>query len=202
MIVSQQCAATARSAAHSPGVHDVGIVWTNRDVAALRRAHGVGILGNDSALVGTVRDTNSRVVLLGAVDTVRELRVRGDMVELRRRLIKNGGPCVAAVIGDASTAVVGPNHTTRVRLVDPKVMVVGVRRRHHVECAPAVVGTPCLDRQRPHRVGICGVREDVLMIEGPLPDDGAVVHTLPGIAIIIGPEQHTVFSLDDGPYST
>ena len=64
------------------------------------------------------------------VGEVGELVVRGDMVELRRQLVVNGRPGVAAVEGDAGTTVVALDHALRVAGVDPQVVVVTVRGGH------------------------------------------------------------------------
>ncbi len=64
-------------------------------------------------------NTNGGIVLLGAVDSVGELIVGSDMVELGGQLVVQRGPAFSLIERNAGTAVVALNHAPRVAGVNP-----------------------------------------------------------------------------------
>ena len=186
-------------AADCAGVDDVGVVGAHGYVPALGGAHGIAVGEWDCALWRAARRADRAVVLLGGVDAVGMPGVDGGVVELGGRLVVYGRPRLAAVEGDARAAVVPLDHALGVARVDPQVVVVAVWGRHHGKRATCVVRPEGLDREGPHGVGPRGVGEDVVVVEGALPDGGAVVDALPGVAAVVREQEHAVLCLDDGP---
>ena len=91
---------------------------------------------------GAAGDAHGRVVLLRAVDVVREVVVERDAVELRGRLVH--AACVQVrppSLRDVRAAVVALDHALRIVGRDPQVVVVAVRRRDAVKVRP-----PSIDR--------------------------------------------------------
>ena len=83
-------------AAVAAGEDDVGVLRLRRDPAALAAADGVPVRDADPRRPGcATRDRDGRVVLLRAVDAVREPVVGGDAIELRRRLVHDRRPASA-----------------------------------------------------------------------------------------------------------
>ncbi len=69
------------------GVDDLRIARVGRDPAALAAAHVVPVLLGDAAAGGAAGDAHGGVVLLRAVDVVREIVVERHAVELRGGLV-------------------------------------------------------------------------------------------------------------------
>src|SRR6266403_9400 len=78
------------------------------------------------------------VVLLCGINAIGILVVGVDAIELRRRLVVNRRPGLAAVAAHAGAAVVAFDHTVRIGGIDPEVVVVAVRRLDFREARAAV----------------------------------------------------------------
>src|SRR5262249_50240168 len=82
------------------GVDEVGVVWAHGDVAALATANLVPVRTSDGVMQRAARHGNGCVVLLRAVNPIRELVVGDDVIELACRLVVNRAPSLAAVERD------------------------------------------------------------------------------------------------------
>ena len=198
VIVAQQ-PPVALAAADRPAEDDVGIVRPHRDVATLAAARLVPLSLGDGAAYREAGDAEGRVVLLRAVDAVGHLRIGGDVVELGRGLVVEGGPRGTAVEGDAGAAVVALDHAPRVARVDPQVMVIAVRRGHRRKGAAAVGRLPALQVEHPDGVGILRVGVEVHVIPGAPPQLAVFAEPLPRLAAVIRAEQRAVLGLDQRP---
>src|ERR1019366_10085818 len=83
-----------------PAVDDVGVERVRRDVPVLLRADGVPVAEADRTAVAPARNRDRAALLLAAVDPIRKVVVRGDVVELRRRLVVPAAPRRARIHGD------------------------------------------------------------------------------------------------------
>ena len=179
------------------GVDDVGIVGTHRDMSGLstadREVVGSGHAGDRRA----ARDAHRGVVLLAAVDPVRRAHVRGHVVELRGRLVVHAAPALATVERHHAATVVALDHAVRVIRIDPEIVVVAVRDRHLHERLAAVVRSPRVDVQHPRRLGILGIRVDVVVVPGALAQVAVLAAALPVVAAVVGAEHRAVLRLDD-----
>src|SRR5436305_303707 len=88
-------------AAIRAGVDDLRIMRIGRDVSAFTSAHRIPIRTIDSTPLRR-RSAYRAVVLLSAINEIREAIVGNHMVELRRRLVPLRSPACAAKIGRAS----------------------------------------------------------------------------------------------------
>src|SRR5437870_9140364 len=79
------------------GIDDVPVPRIRNDEAALAAARLEPILRRDDAGIRAAGDANIRIVLLRAVDVIRERVVDRDVIELRGRLIVLGRPGLAAI---------------------------------------------------------------------------------------------------------
>ena len=150
---------------------------------------------------GAAGDAHGGVVLLRAVDVVREILVERHAVELRGGLIVHGAPGAPAVARDGGAAVVALDHAVRIVGRDPQVVIVAVRRAKVAERAAAVDRTVNAHIERVDRVGILRVGEDVRVIPGALPQDVLIVHLGPVAPAIVGAEQAAVGGLHQRPHA-
>ena len=75
--------------------------------------------------------------------------------------------------------------------------MVTVRDRQLLEGLPAVVRAPCAHVQDPDRLGIGGVRVDVVVIPGALPEIAVFARAIPGLTEVVRAKDGAVFGLDD-----
>ena len=200
VVVAEHHAAAAGGAADGSGVDDVRIVGAHLDVAALRVADRVAVAHADDALVRAAGHADGGVVLLRAVDPVRNAGVGGDVVELRGRLVVDRRPGVAAVERDAGAAVVALDHAARIGGVDPQIVIVAVRGRHAGEGLAAVGRLPRLQVEHPDGVGVLRIGEHVVVVPGALTQVALRARHLPGGAAVLGTEQGALLRLHDRPH--
>src|SRR5438876_10637051 len=79
------------------GIDDVPIAWIGHDEAAFSATGYEPIFASDHAGIAAAGDTDVRVVLLRAVNVVRERVVYSDVVKLRGGLVVLRRPILAAV---------------------------------------------------------------------------------------------------------
>ena len=179
------------------GVDDVGVVRPHRDVSGLAAADREVIRGGHAGDRRAARDAHRSVVLLAAVYPVRRAHVRGDVVELGRRLVVHAAPALTAVERHHASAVVALDHAVRVVGIDPEVVVVAVRDRHLHERLAAVIRSPRIDIEDPRGLGILRIRVDVVVIPGALTQVAVFGAALPVVATVVGAERRAVLGLDD-----
>src|SRR2546421_908931 len=78
-------------------INDVPVAWVRHDEATFAAARDEPILLPNSAPAGAARDANVGIVLLRAVNVVRERIVHRHVVKLRSRLVVLSSPTLAAV---------------------------------------------------------------------------------------------------------
>src|SRR6266481_2684147 len=89
---------------------------------------GVGaVTEGDGAPDGGAGRRDRRVVLLRGIDAVGILVVDVDAIKLRRRLVVDRRPRLAAVEAYAGAAIVAFDHPVWVTRIDPEIMIVAVR---------------------------------------------------------------------------
>ncbi|GBD16679.1 hypothetical protein HRbin26_01582 [bacterium HR26] len=199
VVVESEPVVEDASAGRPRADHDVGIVRLDGDVAALAAARRIPVALVDRPIDRAARHADRGVVLLRAVDTVGNLVVGDDVVELGRRLVIDRGPARAAVEGDAGAAVVPLDHPERVVGVDPERMVVAVGGGHAVEGRPAVDRLPEAVVLDPDRVRIFWIGGDVHVVPGAGTEQRLLAEADPGLAVVIGAEHGAVLGLDQCP---
>ena len=134
-----------------------------------------------------MQDAQGGVVLLCAIDAVREVVVGGHSIELRSGLVEVGRPGVAAVEADLTTTVIGHNHTGGVFRRNPQVMVIAVGRLswHSLEGCTAIAGGEEADVEHIDAVFILTIGIDTGVVPGPLPQVSVVIGFGPGLAAVI-----------------
>ncbi len=187
-------------AAVAPGVGDVRVVGTHGDVAALAAADRVPVLVGDPEARRAALDAQRAVVLLRAAHPIGEVVGRGDVIELRGRLIILTSPGHPAVVGDVGAPVVPFDHAERVARIDPEVVVVSVG------CANPLVGAAAVSRlmeahvENVNRVLVLGIGVDVRVVPGPLPERPVIVYPRPSGARILRAEDTALLGLNDRPH--
>src|SRR5579872_4339166 len=90
-----------------------------------------------------------------------------DAIELRRRLVVDRRPCLAAVEACAGAAVVSLDHPVRIGRIDPEIMVIAVGRLDLCEAATAVGRFPKLTIGDVDSLAVAGIGEYMRL--GPVP---------------------------------
>ena len=167
------------------GVDDERVARIGCNVAGFAAADGIPILTIDGAVEIAAGDGDGAVVLLRAVDVIREAVICDDVIELRGGLVVLLGPMLAAIEGDGCAAVVALDHAAGVCGVDPEAVVIAVRDFDFVEGVAAVGGFVHVDVEDPDGVGIFGVGDDVHVIPGALGEAIVGIDEFPFAAAIV-----------------
>src|SRR5439155_14576123 len=188
-----------REVAVTAGVHDVGVVGSRRDPAALTPAHLVPVLLADRPAVGAARDAHGAVILLRAADLVRHVGGGDHVIELRGRLIVLPRPRRAAVIAYVRAAVVAVDHAGGIVGRGPQPVMVAMGRAQRRERAAAVHRAIHPGVQHVDRLGILGIGVDVGVVPGALPEIALVVGPPPRLAAVVGAEHAARVRIHDSP---
>ena len=138
MVVALQRPGAAGTGTNRAAIDDVRIFGMYGDKAAFPGA-GIGAVAErDGTPGGGARRRDRGVVLLCGINAIGILVVGVDAIELRRRLVVDRRPGLAAVAAHAGAAVVAFDHTVRIGGIDPEVVVVAVRRLDFREARAAV----------------------------------------------------------------
>ena len=105
-------------------IDDVRILRIDGDVTAFRPSHRVPVAFGDLGMIRAARNGSRAAVLLRSVNVVRELVIGRHMIELRRRLVVPGAPCLACINADGCTLIGAQDHPRRFGRVDPQRMVI------------------------------------------------------------------------------
>ncbi len=152
----------------SVAVNNVRIARIGDHEPRLTAAGGIPVARPDHALVVETRDGKIGIVLLRAVNVVRKAVIRRDVVELAGGLIVLGRPGVAAVERNARAAIVGVDQTVGIIGIDPKRMMIAMRRGHQIECLAAIDGAQHAGIERVHRIDGVGIGINLREVPGAL----------------------------------
>ncbi len=193
------------AAAVAPGVDDVRVPRVDGHVAALAATHLVLLLevGDDGGRQ-PAGHRHRGVVLLRAVQPVRELLVHGHAVELRGRLVALAGPAAPTVERDRRPAVVALDHDVRVVGVDPQLVAVTVGDGGDGdERAPAVHGPVQQHVVDPDGVLVLRVGGHAHVVPRTVEELLLVGEPPPGVAAVVGAVHAAllVARLDDRPHA-
>jgi len=166
------------------GINDVGIARIDGDVAALAATDIVPIPPIDEAAIATGTDTDGGIVLLRAVDAIREIVVGDDVVELRGGLIVLRRPILACVDGNRGATVVGIDHASGIVGIDPQPVMIAVWGRNAVEGFAAIDGAEKPGVGDVNGVRIFRVGPDVGEIPGALTEAAVFIDERPVIAAV------------------
>src|SRR5208282_3277488 len=183
------------------GVGDVLVGLVHGHVAGFAPADDGPVLRADASAVAARGHAHGRIVLLRAVDVVREQVVRDDVVELRGGLGVLARPGLAAVHGDGGAAIVGIDHPLRIGGINPQAVVVAVgNARDRRPGFPRVNGAEDGGVQGVGHVGALRIRNDMGVIPGAAAHAVVVGGVRPVLAAVIGAIDAAEFfeSFDDG----
>ena len=161
-----------------------------------RSADRIPVLAADDPRIGAARDRDREVVLLGAVDAIGPVIVDRHVIELCGRLILLLGPGPAAIDGDGCAAVVAVDQSLRIARIDPQRMMIAVRGGQQLEILAAIGRAERAGVQDVYGVERDGVRKDVRVVPGALPEAVVGVDPGPGVAAIVGAEDAAFLRLD------
>ncbi len=97
------------------------------DMAALAACYRIHIRNNHSAC-HAAGNRNRGIILLSAVDTVRNLIICGDVIHLGSRLTIQPSPGLSAVKSDIGAAVISVDHSLVIFWINPEIVIVSVKR--------------------------------------------------------------------------
>src|ERR1700751_1119900 len=110
-------------------IYNIGIARIRYHITAFAPAHVVPVLAADVAIIGAAGNRYRGVVLLRTINVIEKLVVGGNVVKLGRRLVVLRRPACARIYADGGAAVVAVDHPLRIRRIDPKPMMIAMRRR-------------------------------------------------------------------------
>ncbi len=180
-------------------VDDIRIVRVGRQVSAFAAGRRLPVALADAGAVGTMRDADGRVVLLGSVNAIREISVGGDPVKLGGRLVVVAAPAFAAVKRNLGAAVVSDDHPFRRLGRDPEIVVVAVRRTDFLVGFAAVFRAPEAHIQHVDHVFALRIGVNACVIPGALPQLALIVDAPPFFAAVVGAKHAALFCFDDRP---
>ena len=130
----------SQESAVAPAINDVVVAGIRCQVSTLAARRAFPIVVGDEPAARAGINADGGIVLLRAVDAIREGIVCGNAVKLRRGLIHVRGPCFAGIVADLGAAVVADDKPARVLRRDPEVVVVAVRCVLGLKRPPAIGG--------------------------------------------------------------
>src|SRR5689334_21848943 len=119
-------------------INDVPVPRIGNDEPAFTTTSLKPILATDYSRVRAARNTDIRIVLLRAVNVVRERDIHGHVIELRGWLVVLSGPIFAAISGNRRAAITHIGDSVWVRWIDPESVMISVPCRHQVEGLSAI----------------------------------------------------------------
>src|ERR1700730_10822570 len=105
-------------------VNDICVERIDGDVTVLEHSDRVPLAKGDFAVVAAAHGSGRAALLLRAVNPIGEAIVRGDMVELRGRLVVPGTPGGAAIDADDRALIGRERNDVGIFRADPDALVV------------------------------------------------------------------------------
>ena len=182
-----------------PGIENIGVIRTNGDVAAFSPSYIIDVGLGNTCESRTAGHGDGRVVLLSAIDPIRNLLISRYMVHLRRRLVVDRGPASAAIEGHTGTAVIPLDHALGVVRIDPQIMIISMRHLYLEKGASSIDRLPALDIQCPDSFWVLGISVDMLVIPRACPEVTVLAQPFPVLAAVIGSKERAILRVDDSP---
>ena len=175
---------------------DLGIQRIGSRVAVLVDAHREPLTNRDGAVIAARGDARRSTLLLTTADAIRKVRVCGDVIHLRGRLVVPGTPGLAIVERHHGALIGDEDHDSRIVRVDPSVLIILSAGRALERHPPG----SSVSRSEGHDVG----HDDVVRIAGMDEDIGfgdalvarAVVcrRLRPGLSPVVRSVEHAATS--------
>ena len=149
-------------------INDIGVTWVNGNVATFSTADFMPEFLRGQGIVKSTGYGNSRIILLCAVQAVRELIVKCKAVELRGGLIELAAPCTTGIEGYAGTTVVALDHQVGVVWVDPEYVGIAMGYRDAGKTFAPINGLHKADVEVVHCIFVLGVGIYARVVPGAL----------------------------------
>src|SRR5438874_717035 len=142
-------------------------------------------------------NTHARIVLLCAVNVVRESVVHRNVIKLRGGLIVLSRPRFSAVERDTHATVIGVRKPIRILRIDPKSVVIAVTRWQQIKGFAAINRTKQPGVHEINCVSGLWISINFAEIPGALPKAAVIIYTGPMLSGVIGTIKSALFRLDD-----
>src|SRR4029453_12482714 len=114
------------------------IARIGQNKAGLGAADVEPICGPYRTPICSARNTNTRVILLRAINVIRESVVHGNVIKLCGWLVVLGCPRFSAIDRDTRASVVGVPDPIRILWIDPESVMIAVTCWQQIESFPAI----------------------------------------------------------------
>src|SRR6266571_2870817 len=173
-------------------VNNVGVERIDGDVPVLEDSNGVPLAKADFSVIAPAHCSRRAAFLLRAVNPVRKPVVRGDMIELRCRLIVPTAPRRAPVYADDCALIGTERDDLRILGADPDALVIVAARRalETNKRFPAVAGFPRRGIRNVKYVRIVRRHRDAQRAGTAPADSPVAVHPLPALAAVARRSPH------------
>src|SRR6185312_7873527 len=111
-------------------IDDIGVQRVRYDIAGFETGGGFPVALGNARTTRSASDAHAGIVLLRTEDTIRKSIVGRHPVDLRRGLIVQRAPVLAAVKADLGATVIGKDQPVAILRVDPEIMVIAMRCPH------------------------------------------------------------------------
>src|SRR5262249_3885196 len=169
-------------------VNEIGVEWVRRDVAILLDADRMPVAEGDLSVPTPATHPGRTALLLAAIDPIRKLIVRDDVIELGGGLVVPGTPRLAAVDRDDRSLIRSGEDNLGVVRVDPDgVIIIAARRPTDAGEGRAAVGGAVhggvggIDN-----IWVLGIDFHFGEIAATPPDAGIICNPPPAFPLVVG----------------
>src|SRR5262249_17024065 len=144
------------------------------NITTLACPNRVPVAESYSPVVTAAGDGNSATILLGTVDSIWELVVGNDVIELRGWLVVPGSPAVASIYTDDRSLVAAGDHALRIGGIDPECVIVVAARRtfNRLPALSGILAAIKRDIGQVNNVGILRIHGHLAEVPEPAEDSG------------------------------
>src|SRR5438876_4236336 len=168
-------------------IQSVRVQRIHGDVAVLENSRQPPIAKGNFAVIAAALRRDRTAFLLRAVNPIRKTIVRGQVIELRRRLVVPSAPGRTAVHANDRALIGAERDNLRIFPADPDALVTVAAGRafESHKCFSAVRGFPRGGVRHVNHVRIVRRNSDAHRARAAAPDSAVAVYLLPGLARIV-----------------
>ena len=142
-------------------------------------------------------DSHSGIILLRAIDSVREAIVSSHSVKLRSRLIHHGRPVFSTIFRYLRSPIIGNDHSLIVGRIYPEVMVITVRSIGPFKSLTSISGFVITHIEHIERLLILRIGIDSRIVPSTLTQISVFIYPFPSLSGIFGGKYSPVIIFND-----